>query len=110
MLGIAFLGQALAGLFGGLLAWMGQTLIKRIAVVVAFTAIVAALVTALFAVLDQALGSMYEAQVVPDELMAGLAILPSNTAELMTLIITVESALWLYRMSYKLAAARVGAT
>lgn len=104
-----FLMNGLAALFGGLFAWLSQTLIKRIAIIAAFTAIVGTLVATLIGVLEAQVAAMAAANEMPDWIVAGLAWLPSNTGTLLGLIVTVEAALWIYRMSYKLAAIRVGA-
>ena len=109
MLGLAFLGNAIGALFGGLFAWLSQTLVKRIAIVAAFTAIVATLVATLISVIETQLQTMAASNDMPQWITAGLAWLPSNTITLLGLIVTVEAALWIYKMSYKFAAIRVGA-
>jgi hypothetical protein len=109
MLGLAFLGNALGALIGGLLAWFSRAAIKRIAIVAAFTAIVAALVATLIGVLNTQLQSLGSADDLPEWLQPALAVLPSNTGVVLGVIITAEAALWIYKMSYKAAAIRVGA-
>jgi hypothetical protein len=109
MFGLAFLGNALGALIGGILAWLSRSVVKRIAIVVAFTAIVGTLIATLISVLQNALQSVAAANQLPAWLEPMLAWLPSNTGTVLGLVVTCEAALWLYRMSYKLAAIRVGA-
>jgi hypothetical protein len=109
MLGLAFLGNALVTMIGAVLAWLGTTVAKRVAITVAFTAIVGTLIATLFTLLRDSLASVAAAGDLPAWLSPMLAWLPSNTAAILTMILTCEAGLWIYRMSYKLAAIRVGA-
>lgn len=109
MFGIAFLGNALGALIGGVLAWLSRAAVKRIAIVAAFTVIVGTLVAALVGVLNSQLSSLTAANQLPPWLEPALAVLPSNTITVLGVIVTAEAALWIYKMSYKMAAVRVGA-
>lgn len=101
MLGLAFLGNALAGLLGAILSWLGTAVVKRIAVIAAITAAVATLTFTLVTTLMGRVAEYAAAGNLPEFFQPMLAWLPSNTAGCFLTIVACESALWGYRFAMK---------
>lgn len=86
-----FLWFGLVSLFGKLFTYAGLSLAKKVAVIIAVSAAVVALAAALKTAVATALTAAAAASTVPTMLAKGIAMLPSNTDDVIAASLALET-------------------